>query len=76
MTSFEIGLQCGLSIQAAIVLWLMGNGSAWGPAIGLGGQVVWIYYVVLTKQYGLLPSVAVFTVVHARNYWKMHKSKQ
>lgn len=69
-------LQWVLSIQSAIMLWLMGNGSKIGPAVGLFGQTVWIAYALRTKQYGLIPGIAMFTVVHSRNLAKLWTTKR
>jgi len=56
-----------LSATSALMLWLMGNKSIWGPRLGLANQVLWAIYVVATEQWGLLPGVAMYAVVHARN---------
>ena len=63
-------LQWVLSATSAVMLWLMGNKSPWGPRLGLLNQVIWIVYVVATKQWGLLPGVLIYTVIHARNVAK------
>lgn len=65
-----------LSIQSALMLWLMGNGDWRGPVVGLVGQVLWLWYVVATKQWGLMPGVVMFTVVNARNCWKMRATRE
>ena len=56
-----------LSGTSALMLWLMGNKSAWGPRVGLLNQALWIVYAIATEQWGLLPGVAIYTVIHARN---------
>jgi hypothetical protein len=66
-------LQWALSLISVAVLWLMGNGSKYGPLVGLLGQLLWIYYVWHTRQWGLMPGVVMFTVVHGRNYVHMRK---
>jgi hypothetical protein len=53
------------------MLWLMGNGSKWGAVVGFIGQLGWIFYTVKTGQFGLLPGVALYTIIHARNVVKM-----
>jgi hypothetical protein len=60
-------LQWSLSVQAMVMLWLMGNGNKWGPVVGIVGQIIWIWYSVKTEQWGLVPGVLMFTVIHARN---------
>lgn len=55
----------GLSI---ITMWLMGNKSRWGPAIGIVSQELWFYYCITTHQYGLLLGAVFYLVIHIRNY--------
>ena len=61
-----------ISGTSALMLWVMGNKSVWGPRIGLMNQVLWLAYVIGTRQWGLLPGVIIYTVVHLRNLrkWK------
>jgi hypothetical protein len=68
-------LEWMLSIQAAIMLWMMGNADYRGPIVGLFGQILWIVFALYTKHYGLLPGILMFTIVHARNFMKMKKNK-
>jgi len=59
-----------LSATSAVMLWLMGNKSKWGPLVGLANQVLWAAYATLTRQWGLLPGVLLYAVIHARNLSK------
>jgi hypothetical protein len=52
------------------MLWLMGNKSKWGPRIGLANQVLWMIYAVYTEQWGLVPGIIIYAVVHVRNMAK------
>jgi len=56
-----------LSAMSALMLWLMGNHSRWGPALGLCNQVLWMFYAVSRRQWGLLPGIALYTLIHLRN---------
>lgn len=56
-----------LSATSGLMLWLMGNKSKLGPRIGIANQVLWIIYAVWTEQWGLLPGVLAYTVIHVRN---------
>ena len=56
-----------LSGTSIVILWLMGNKSMWGPLLGLANQILWIIYVTATDQWGLLPGVLIYTVIHIRN---------
>jgi len=60
-----------LSLMSALMLWLMGNGSRWGPKIGLINQVLWAIYAIWLGQFGLLPGVIIFAVIHLRNLRRM-----
>jgi len=50
------------------MMWLMGNKNKYAPVIGLFNQILWIYLVLTTKQYGLLLGVMAYTIVHLRNF--------
>jgi hypothetical protein len=56
-----------LSLTSGLMLWLMGNKSKWGPRVGIANQGLWIIYAVWLHQYGLLPGVAIYLVIHIRN---------
>ena len=56
-----------LSATSATMLWQMGNKSKWGPRIGVANQMLWIIYAIWTKQWGLLPGVILYTLIHIRN---------
>jgi len=45
----------------------MGNKSKWGPRLGLANQVLWIIYAVTIKEWGLIPGVILYAIVHIRN---------
>jgi nicotinamide riboside transporter PnuC len=64
-----------ISLLSMLMLWLMGNRSIWGPVVGLVNQIVWIIFTIQAKQWGLLPGVIAFTVVHIRNLWLWNKHK-
>jgi len=59
-----------LSVTSAIMLWLMGSKSKWGPRLGLMNQVLWLVYAILLRQWGLIPGVLLYTIVHLRNLVK------
>ena len=56
-----------LSATSGAMLWLMGNRSKWGPRLGLANQVLWVIYAVWLRQWGLLPGVIAYAVIHVRN---------
>ena len=61
-----------LSITSAVMIWKMGDKSKYAPIIGIANQVLWIIYVLSIKEYGLLPGVILYMIVHVRNamLWK------
>jgi hypothetical protein len=63
-----------LSAMSIAMLWMMGNKSKYGPILGLVNQVAWVWYAVSLEQWGLLPGVAGFTIVHIRNLYKWSKA--
>jgi hypothetical protein len=56
-----------LSFTSALMLWLMGSKSKWGPRLGLVNQILWLIYVISIKEWGLIPGVVMYAVVHVRN---------
>lgn len=66
-------LQWTLSLSSALMLYLMGRKSVWGPAVGLANQVLWIAYVLWIRQWGLLPGVLMYTAMHAWNLYKWRR---
>jgi hypothetical protein len=59
-----------LSATSALMLWLMGNKSKWGPRLGIFNQVLWLAYAIGLRQWGLLPGIVLYTFVHMRNLYK------
>jgi hypothetical protein len=64
-----------LSLTSGLMLWKMGSKSIWGPRLGLMNQTLWMIYVVATRQWGLLPGVLAYTVIHARNLWRWERDR-
>lgn len=62
-----------LSGTSAIMLWLMGNKTKWGPRIGIFNQVLWVIYAAWIEQWGLLPGVVIYTIIHIRNLIRWEK---
>jgi hypothetical protein len=50
--------------------YLAGSRKWQGWALCLLNQTLWCAYAILTKQWGFLPGVAFYTVVHTRNLVK------
>lgn len=62
-----------ISLLSILMLWQMGNGSAWGPRLGLATSLLWVVYASYTRQWGLLPRIVVVGMVHTRNMLKWRR---
>jgi len=49
-------------------LWLAGRRNAWGWAIGLAAQLLWIAYAIVTVQYGFILSALAYGFVYGKNF--------
>lgn len=61
-----------LSAVGLTSLWLLGNKSKWGFAVGLLADVLWCSYSINTQQWGFVPGCIVYASVHIRSFkkWK------
>ena len=71
--TLTFSILAGLSVLAAT--WLYGNKSAWGPIVGLVGQVPWAALILATGAHGLWLSWVPMTVIHARNLVRWRKGE-
>lgn len=58
-----------ISIFSLLGIWIAGSGTTWGWLLCLCTQTLWFWYIIGTKQWGLLPAVIGYTIVYARNFW-------
>ncbi|WP_433355588.1 hypothetical protein ACQP25_17135 [Microtetraspora malaysiensis] len=67
-----------LTLVGITGLWFAGRRKAYGWAIGLGAQLLWIAYAVATRQWGFIASALVYGLVYARNYvaWRRERTKE
>lgn len=65
-----------LSIISLVTLWLIGNKNKAGFILGLLNQVLWIWYALMLKQYGLLVGVIAYAVIYIRNLIKWNKDEK
>ena len=54
-------------LTAVGLSWLAGRRVWWCWYIGLGGQVAWLAYSLITQQWGFLVGVAAYSIVYTRN---------
>lgn len=59
-----------LAAVGILGIWLAGRKSAWGWAVGLGAQLLWIAYALVTAQYGFILSALAYGAIYGRNWWK------
>lgn len=64
-----------LSAVSLTSLWLMGNKNKLGIVVGLVGQILWLTYALMLKQYGLIIGVVAYTIIHVRNLIKWAREK-
>lgn len=64
-----------LSAVSLTSLWLMGNKNKLGIIVGLAGQILWLAYALMLKQYGLIIGVVAYTIIHIRNLVKWIREK-
>ena len=65
-----------LSVLSVAHLWLMGNKWKYAPMFGIVVQVIWIYYSISSRQYGLLIGSCVYLLVNIRNTFKWIKESK
>jgi hypothetical protein len=63
-----------LTLVGVSGLWLAGRRSAWGWAVGLGAQGLWIAYALATSQEGFLASAVVYGSVYLKNFLAWRKT--
>jgi hypothetical protein len=67
------------SAVSLVMMWQMGNHRWWAPWLGIFGQIFWALLALFTQQWGLLPAVVLYTIVHGRNahkWWVQRKLEQ
>jgi hypothetical protein len=56
--------------MGALGIWGAGNKRLWGWGVSIASQFLWTAYALITRQYGFLVGVALYTTVFVRNYVK------
>jgi len=64
-----------LTLVGVTGLWAAGSKKAWGWAIGMAAQGLWVAYAITTKQYGFLLAAACYWTVYFRNWRKWRQEK-
>jgi hypothetical protein len=67
MTNYMPWLMSAITIYMTV---LAGNKSRYAWAVGLFNQILWLTWILATKNYGFLPMTAALCFVYARNHIK------
>jgi len=62
-----------LSAISMVMMYMMGNKNRFAPVVGIACQILWIYYAISLKQYGLLIGTIGYLVIHIINTFKWNK---
>jgi nicotinamide riboside transporter PnuC len=65
-----------LAAVGILGLYLAGSKNVWGWFIGLGAQVLWFIFALVTEQYGFILSALAYGWVYTRNYLKWRREKE
>ena len=62
-----------ISVWSITGIFLMGNKWKYAPAFGFVGQILWFYFIITQKHWGLVLGAIGYTLVHLRNHIKWIK---
>lgn len=62
-----------LAAVGILGIYLAGKKNLYGWAIGLGAQVLWVVYALVTDQYGFILSAVAYGTVYGRNWYLWRK---
>jgi len=65
-----------LAAVGVLGIYLSGKKNYWGWGIGLGAQVLWIVYAVVTQQWGFIISALAYGWVYGKNFLAWQKEAQ
>lgn len=65
-----------LAAVGVLGLYLSGKKNYWGWGIGLGAQVLWIAYAIVTQQWGFIISALAYAWVYGKNFLSWRKDAQ
>lgn len=65
-----------LAAVGILGLYLAGRKNVWGWAIGVGAQVLWIAYAIVTQQYGFILSALAYGWVYSLNWWRWRREER
>lgn len=65
-----------LAVIGLIGIHVAGKKSHWGWFIGMGAQILWLIFAVVTAQYGFILSAVAYGWMYGKNWWKWRKEKR
>lgn len=65
-----------LAIVGIAGIYLAGKKSKWGWGLGLGAQVLWLIFALVTAQYGFILTAVAYGVVYGKNLYQWHKEEE
>ena len=65
-----------LSTIGVFGIYLAGSKNVWGWFLGLGAQVLWFIFAIVTKQYGFIISAFAYGWVYGRNFLKWRRERE
>ena len=57
-------------------IYLAGRKSLWGWAIGVGAQLLWIVYAIVTQQWGFIASAVAYASVYGLNWYRWSQDRK
>ena len=61
-----------LAIVGIAGIYLAGKKSKWGWGLGLGAQVLWLIFALVTAQYGFILTAVAYGAVYGKNLYQWH----
>lgn len=65
-----------LAAVGILGIWLAGRKSLWGWAVGVGAQVLWMVYAVVSQQWGFIASALAYGGIYGWNWWKWARDRK
>lgn len=65
-----------LSAIGIFGLWIAGSKKTWGWLVGVGVQLLWITYALVSEQYGFIISALAYGFVYGRNWLAWRRDAQ
>lgn len=64
-----------LAAVGILGIYLAGKKNLWGWAVGVGAQLLWIVYAIVTGQWGFILSALAYGWVYGLNWWRWARER-